>query len=308
MVRQTPFNWLKPKNDFVLKLILGSENDQSKELLLAFLNDFLYVPALQSFTSVEILNPIINKQSIYDKGSILDIKAKVPGYGYINIEMQLTNHNNMHKRSLYYASKLIGNQLFVSDEYTKVERVVANNLLDFPFFSSTPYHSCFRLMEERRHEPFPDLLQLHFTEMPKFIRQDQAGKIPVNDRKAKWIRFFTNEDDTRWFEMAKQDPVVEKMVESLRVASLDPEARELYESRVKALKDLNSIRGEARREGIAEGIKEGLEKGLKEGKREASRELAKKMLRKGFEVSDIMEMTELTETEIEKLMVEINNH
>lgn len=308
MVRQTPFNWLKPKNDFVLKLILGSENDQSKELLLAFLNDFLYVPALQSFTSVEILNPIINKQSIYDKGSILDIKAKVPGYGYINIEMQLTNHNNMHKRSLYYASKLIGNQLFVSDEYTKVERVVAINLLDFPFFSSTPYHSCFRLMEERLHEPFPDLLQLHFTEMPKFIRQDQAGKIPVNDRKAKWIRFFTNEDDTRWFEMAKQDPVMEKMVESLRVASLDPEARELYEARAKALKDLNSIRGEARREGIAEGIKEGLEKGLKEGKREASRELAKKMLRKGFEVSDIMEMTELTETEIEKLMVEINNH
>lgn len=308
MVRQTPFNWLKPKNDFVLKLILGSENDQSKELLLAFLNDFLYVPALQSFTSVEILNPIINKQSIYDKGSILDIKAKVPGYGYINIEMPLTNHNNMHKRSLYYASKLIGNQLFVSDEYTKVERVVAINLLDFPFFSSTPYHSCFRLMEERLHEPFPDLLQLHFTEMPKFIRQDQAGKIPGNDRKAKWIRFFTNEDDTRWFEMAKQDPVMEKMVESLRVASLDPEARELYESRVKALKDLNSIRGEARREGIAEGIKEGLEKGLKEGKREASRELAKKMLRKGFEVSDIMEMTELTETEIEKLMVEINNH
>lgn len=224
MVRQTPFNWLKPKNDFVLKLILGSENDQSKELLLAFLNDFLYAPALQSFTSVEILSPIINKQSIYDKGSILDIKAKVPGYGYINIEMPLTNHNNMHKRSLYYASKLIGNQLFVSDEYTKVERVVAINLLDFPFFSSTPYHSCFRLMEERLHEPFPDLLQLHFTEMPKFIRQDQAGKIPVNDRKAKWIRFFTNEDDTRWFEMAKQDPVMEKMVESLRVASLDPEA------------------------------------------------------------------------------------
>lgn len=40
MLRQGPFNWLKPKNDFVLKWILGSDNDQSKELLLAFLNDF----------------------------------------------------------------------------------------------------------------------------------------------------------------------------------------------------------------------------------------------------------------------------
>lgn len=320
MLRQGPFNWLKPKNDFVLKWILGSDNDQSKELLLAFLNDFLYAPALQSFTSVEIVNPIINKQSIYDKGSILDIKAKVPGYGYVNIEMQLTNQKNMHKRSLYYASKLIGNQLFASDGYSKLERVVAINLLDFSFFPSTPYHSCFRLVEERLHEPFPDLLQLHFTEMPKFVRQDQAGKIPMNDRKAKWLRFFTNEDDTRWFEMAKQDPVMEQMVESLRVASLDPEARELYEARAKALMDLNSIRGEARQEGIEEGIKEGIKEGLKkgikeglkkgrkEGKREANRELAKKMLRKGFEVSDIIEMTELTETEIEKLMVEINNH
>jgi len=90
----------------------------------------------------------------------------------------------------------------------------------------------------------------------------------------------------------------------LNLASLDPEVRELYEARAKALRDLNSIREEARQEGI----KEGLKKGRKEGKREANRELAKKMLRKGFEVSDIIEMTELTETEIEKLMVEINTH
>ncbi|UTW68561.1 PD-(D/E)XK nuclease family transposase [Anaerobacillus sp. HL2] len=34
-------NWLKPKNDFVFKLLFGSEDEGSNQLLLAFLNDVL---------------------------------------------------------------------------------------------------------------------------------------------------------------------------------------------------------------------------------------------------------------------------
>ncbi|WP_270578034.1 hypothetical protein [Caldibacillus thermoamylovorans] len=66
--------------------------------------------------------------------------------------------------------------------------------------------------------------------------------------------------------MAKQDPVMEKMV-----ASLDPEARELFEASAKALKDLNSIRGEAGR------TREGA-KGKKRGKSRTSEKNAKKRI------------------------------
>ncbi|WP_156291317.1 PD-(D/E)XK nuclease family transposase [Oceanobacillus salinisoli] len=82
MPEYTPISWLKPKNDFVFKLIFGSDNKRSRELLLAFLNDALNVPEGPSFESVEILNPFFIQQNVTDKYAILDIKARVFGYGY----------------------------------------------------------------------------------------------------------------------------------------------------------------------------------------------------------------------------------
>ena len=57
--------------------------------------------------SVEILNPMFNPQDLVDKYAILDVKAIAVGYGYANVEIQLTNQKNIHKRSLYYGAKLI---------------------------------------------------------------------------------------------------------------------------------------------------------------------------------------------------------
>ncbi|MEG6535467.1 MULTISPECIES: Rpn family recombination-promoting nuclease/putative transposase [Bacillaceae] len=111
-------------------------------------------------------------------------------------------------------------------------------------------------------------------------------------------RFLTNEDDARWEEMANQDPIIENAVDMLRTVSMDREARMLAEAREKALKDINSIRGE----GIEEGIKKGIEKGIKEGKRED----AKMMLMEGLDLHLIIKITGLTESEVLELKDKIN--
>ena len=58
-------------------------------------------------------------------------------------------------------------------------------------------------------------------------------------------------------------------------------------------------------EGIKEGIKEGITQGREEGKEEGEKNakiaMAKMMKNKGFDVQVIMEMTELTQEEIDKL-------
>lgn len=95
MPLQVPEIWLKQKNDFIFKLSFGSEGKQSKELLLAFLNDVLNVPEGQSLVAVEIQNPMTEKKNLADKMVILDVKAKVAGYGFVNIEIQLTNQKNI---------------------------------------------------------------------------------------------------------------------------------------------------------------------------------------------------------------------
>ncbi|MCM3715610.1 Rpn family recombination-promoting nuclease/putative transposase [Alkalihalobacillus oceani] len=280
-----PITWLKPKNDFIFKLIFGSDRKKSKALLLSLLNDFLQVPDGKSFGAVEIVNPFTDKQNVNDKLSVFDIKAKISGYGYANVEIQLTNQKNIHKRSLYYGAKLYEEQLGKGDDYYQLTKVTTINLLDFEFFTSDAYYNCYRLMEEKTGEPFPDLMQLHFIEMPKFVRQQQERSIPKNDRMAKWLHFLTNEDDMRWAKMAKQDPMLEMAVDILKQASLDPETRMQYEAREKALKDIASIRGDSKRE----------------GKYEGKLEIAKKMIKKGMALELIAEMTELPLEEVETL-------
>lgn len=101
-------------------------------------------------------------------------------------------------------------QLGEGEEYHKLTRVVAINLIDFNLYTQDNYRSCYRLMEEKSGEPYPDLLQIHFFEMPKFNRQEEEQAIDAYDRMAKWLRFLTNTDDSRWENMAKQDPVIGK--------------------------------------------------------------------------------------------------
>jgi predicted transposase YdaD len=98
------------------------------------------------------------------------------------------------------------------------------------------------------------------------------------------------------------------------MAELSPEARMLAEAREKALKDINSIRGEAmregkeegRREGIKEGRLEGIKEGRLEGIKEGKREIAKKMLMEGTDINFIVKITELTESGVLELKDEMN--
>lgn len=260
----------------------------------------LDVPEGQSLVKVEILNPTFNKKNLKNKESILDIRARVVGYGYINVEIQLSNQKNIHKRSLFYASRLYEGQLGEKGKYKTLTKVVAINLIDFNYFQSEDYHRCFGLKEDGTLEPYPDdLMKLYFIEMPKFRALERNGKIAPNDRLAKWLRFLTNTDDTRWEEMAKQDPMLELGIEKLRVASMDPEIRMQYEAREKALRDIESIRDDA--------LDEGIEKGIKKGRQEEKREMAQNLLREGVDIEIIMRASGLTKEEIEKIATELNN-
>ncbi len=90
------------------------------------------------------------------------------------------------------------------------------------------------------------------------------------------------------------------------MAKLSPEARMLAEAREKALKDINSIRGEAMREGKEEGRREGRREGKEEGIKEGKREDAKMMLMEGLDLNMILKITGLTESEVLELKSELN--
>ena len=103
-------------------------------------------------------------------------------------------------------------------------------------------------------------------------------------------------------EIRKANKEVEKL-------SQDKEERELYELRLKAIRDEENIRLTGIEEGMARGLrkgriqgrKAGLKQGLEVGRNERNIEIAKNMLKKGMEIKDISEITGLSIEEIENI-------
>lgn len=297
----SPHQWLRPKNDFVFRLLFGSKTKYSKNLLIHFLNDLFQVPEGRSFSNAHLKNPHFHKEHLLDKASILDIRAQIPGNGVVNIEMQLENQYNMDKRTLYYCAKMIANQLNEGDNYKKLRKTTTINLLDFNYFNQNHYHSIYHLTEKKTGIPYPDILQLHFIEMKKFQKMFQEESIEKTDRLAKWIEFISNEDDTQWEVMAAKHPIIKKAVERLEIISQNPENRYNYEIRQKALKDMASMKEGAREEGKAEGKAEGIAEGIAKGKID----IALRMLQEGIDIDLIIKITRLTKDELLELQKKI---
>jgi predicted transposase/invertase (TIGR01784 family) len=115
----------------------------------------------------------------------------------------------------------------------------------------------------------------------------------------------------------KAEEEIVMAVEKMREAQGDPVVRELMEARQKALHDEATWRAESRREGLLEGRQEGRQEGLQEGLQDGlalgearareeraealrkQRETARKLRERGMNTAEILDITGLTEAELE---------
>ena len=247
---------LDPKVDFVFKNIFGSP--KHPRILISFLNAIL--KPVNKITSVEIKGTDLEKQFIDDKYSRLDIKAETNNNEIINIEIQLKNEYNMIKRSLYYLSKMYEEQLREGEDYSKLNRTVCINILNFKYLKTEKFHTGYRLKELETNEELTDVIEMHFIEIPKLPEESDEKDILMA-----WTEFLRDPESekVRSIEMSIEE-IREAKDELIRLSN-DESQRELYEMRSKILKDKVSALNEAERKGIEKGRKEGIEKGRKEG-------------------------------------------
>jgi predicted transposase/invertase (TIGR01784 family) len=97
--------------------------------------------------------------------------------------------------------------------------------------------------------------------------------------------------------LVEQDRIFAEIDEAYRKFMADPELMYIYEGRLKARLDRNSMMGEARDDGKAEGFAEGEVIGIKKGKLETARNLK----RIGVAMDTIVQATGLTREEVEGL-------
>ena len=135
-------------------------------------------------------------------------------------------------------------------------------------------------------------LEMHFIELPKFRKKDPD----MSNKLEQWLCLICDEEDKIKMAESKNEEI-EKAKKELEKLAMNPEDRELYELRLKAIRDEMNIRYS----GYIDGKAEGRAEGKVEGKNERNIEIAKNLLARQMDIKDIAEVTGLSIEEIEKL-------
>jgi len=161
---------IKAYHDIFVKYLFGSEGNE--DLLLQFINAVLMDSGFDKITSVEIRDPFNFQESLNDKLSILDVKAKDDKGHHYNVEIQVQGNETHKNRVLYYWAKMYAIQLNKGDSYAKLKPVISINILSFDLIKSYPdYHSLFYISNSKNPNlVLTDHLYIHFLELSKFIR------------------------------------------------------------------------------------------------------------------------------------------
>ncbi|WP_041397074.1 Rpn family recombination-promoting nuclease/putative transposase [Spirochaeta africana] len=175
----------------------------------------------------------------------------------------------------------------MSQKVRPLNPAVCINLLDFEIFPQLPgYHSCFQVTEVDQPEyVLSEHLQIHFIELPKNQLESTAD---VKSRLDTWCYYFENEGSVEEDEMTvllKENDALGKAHRVYRDFTANAELMDMAEAREKWLKDVNSK----------------LQNAEQRGMQQARREDARKMLDRGFSITDIADITGLSEKEIREL-------
>ncbi|QIN91104.1 Rpn family recombination-promoting nuclease/putative transposase (plasmid) [Clostridium perfringens] len=283
---------LNPQIDFVFKKIFGTE--KNKPILINFLN--AVIKPTTPIKDVEIKNNDIDKDFIEDKFSRLDVKATTSNKEHINIEIQVKNEYNMIQRTLYYWSKMYSEQIQNRDNYSKLERTVCINILNFKYLKNDKYHNAYRLKEITSNEELTDLQEIHFIELPKFNEignKEYVENVEKMDALEKWLEFLVEPESNTVRQLELSNEEIKLAKSELYRLSMDSNEREQYNMREKAIYDRISALENAEIKGKIEG--------KVEGKIERELELVKESLNQGLEISLISKITRLSEEEILKI-------
>ena len=280
---------INPKIDFAFKKLFGSE--ENKDLLISLINSIIQKD--EKIKSIELRNPYNLADYRKGKMSILDIKAKDEKNRWYNIEMQIGEDLNFDKRSIYYWSKMVTEQLSEGMMYKQLNKTISINILDFNIIDTEDFHNEYKILNKKtcNNDDLHDVFELHYIELRKF-KKDFSEIASAMDR---WVTFLSKAHKLNKYNLPEKlasDPEIVKAISAVD-KMFDEEEREMYAVRLQQQMDFGSKVDSA----YEKGTREGIEKGRKEEKLV----MAKKLIWKNLSIEEIIEMTGLTKDDIEKL-------
>jgi predicted transposase/invertase (TIGR01784 family) len=275
--------------DFVFKYLFTTDRISLNSLL----SYILYPDKSNSIEVIEILSTE-NSPTFHDaKNSFLDLKVRDKENTIFQIELQVAEQISYIKRSLYYASTLIHNQLKTGESYFKLSPVIQINILDFLIFKNQTIINWFLLKERTNPElVLTEDLQMIYIELPKFKKssvEELDSGIDIWLYLLKHSQTLTQEDTMK---LKNKLPDLKNAFGTLELYATDPEKQRELEERLRS--DENFAYEMAAKYEL--GVEEGIERGIEKGKLETAR----KMNEDGFSIEQILRITGLSMDDLEK--------
>ena len=244
---------INPLNDLVFKKVMGERGNEVQ------LKAFLEAVLDKEFESITIEGAMeLTPDIIGNKLSRLDVLAKIDDGTEINIEVQLKDHKNMGKRSIFYWGRKFGNALKSGkdNDYIVLPDVITINLLGFDYIEDEPeeeFHNIYQVRNVRSGKILDDCLEIHFIEMPKFLRF--KNKDIANNKMHRWLAFFDNNISEQTLkELIEMDTAIRQAQKKIEYISYNEEDYNQIILREQALLDYQSDLNAYKREGIQETI------------------------------------------------------
>jgi predicted transposase/invertase (TIGR01784 family) len=248
---------LPVKNDVIFRLFFADE--RNVEYLISFLKSVLKLPD-DDYDEIVIADPNLLPDYIGDKYAIIDVKLRTKGGKIIHIEIQLQVTPETQDRIVFYDSKLITEQLGSGDKYKAIQKVISIVITEEKLIKKSPkYHHRFIFYDPEAAVEFTDIIEIHTLELGKLPKGTDGTEL------YDWAKFIAAESEEELKMVAERNPQVEKAVVTLQRLSADEQARDLYERREKAIRDIDSRERWALEKGKAEGSREIIDL-LKNGK------------------------------------------
>lgn len=265
---------LKLKNDFLFKVVYGSDTEESKTILKSLLNKILDREE-DPIVNIEYKNPFQLREHADDKETILDIKAEVDSKELIDIEMQIIWDKDMHSRLLAYHGGLLREALHGERDYAKMKQTITVCIVDSIVFPETEnFLTKFYLMEEQEHFKFSSNTRIYCIELPKVNRaRKPVEKLSPLEICLEYLK-YADEIGSRYLDelILRGGKELEMTDNILKKAAGEELLREKALAREKYLNDQVywSHRYEhgledGRKQGLEDGRKQGLEDGRKQG-------------------------------------------
>lgn len=276
---------LNLKNDIIFKTFFSRKGNE--EFLIDFLNSLLKIEIKEIIIREEVN---LEKLSVDQKGGRLDLQAELNDGIIVNIEMQVSNNYNIKERTAYYSSKVISKETKKGTPYEDIKQVIMINILNYEMLGFEEYVSETSIVLDK-HREYEVLkgIKWYFIELPKFrkIHPD------MNEKINQWLAFI-DDNDRGLIEVAeKKNKTLKKARIEMDYLTGDEEVQRLAELREKWEMDYNS------------GIKHAKETGIKEGKKigesKNRKEIVKSMLKKNMPKELIMDITNITEEELNEI-------